>query len=140
MKRPLVVDTNVWFAAFNPKDSRNGDAAPGIRGLLEGRAGFRAVITDHIFDEVATLCLRAGKKAGHPDRALAYLEAALDSSRMVWTSAQQFRAALELLELYQVDFTDCTVAKVMDDEGLQEIWSFDSDFDRFPGIARVQRP
>lgn len=135
-----MVDTNVWVAAFNPKDSRHGEAAPGVRGLLEGKAGFQAVITDYIFDEVATLCLRAGKKAGHLDRATTYVEAVLGSSRMVWTSEQQFRTALEMFKLYKVDFTDCTVAKVMEDAGLREIWSFDADFDRFPHIARVQAP
>lgn len=46
-------------------------------------------------------------------------------------------AALNLFAEKNIDFADALVAVHMQQQGKQEIFSFDRDFDRLPGITRL---
>lgn len=49
-----------------------------------------------------------------------------------------YRRALELYEVVHVDFVDCLVAARMEAAGITTVVSFDSHFDRLPGITRQE--
>jgi len=51
---------------------------------------------------------------------------------------QLYLAALQLFVETNVSFVDAYNAVVMQGQGLSEIYSWDIDFDRLPGIARVE--
>ena len=51
---------------------------------------------------------------------------------------QQFYAALEIYATTSLSFADAYNAVYMGSQGLTEVWSFDEDFDKLPGITRYE--
>jgi predicted nucleic acid-binding protein len=46
--------------------------------------------------------------------------------------------ALDIYERYRLDFADAVAAAHVELEGLPHVISFDGDFDRVPGITRLE--
>lgn len=55
----------------------------------------------------------------------------MDRRELAW-------GALEHLRAGRLDFSDAMIAAEAEARGLTEIYSFDRDFDRVPGLARVE--
>jgi hypothetical protein len=112
-------------------------ATPIIRSVDDGESP--AVITDFILAEVLNFL---HQKAGH-DAAVETLEV-LESSEnitIVRITDPQFSAGKALFAKYpRLSLVDALTVACMNDLGLTDIYSFDSDFDGIPGITRRDQP
>ena len=60
-------------------------------------------------------------------------------TKIIYLSYDDFLDALNLNRLYggAINYSDCTILKTMQDLGINNILSFDSDFDKINGIERI---
>ncbi|WP_407423832.1 type II toxin-antitoxin system VapC family toxin [Methanobrevibacter sp.] len=60
-------------------------------------------------------------------------------TKIIYLSYKDFLEALNLNMLYggAINYSDCTILKTMQDLGINNILSFDSDFDKIRGIERI---
>ncbi|MDY6769709.1 MAG: PIN domain-containing protein [Candidatus Nanohaloarchaea archaeon] len=122
------MDSSYIVALDNTDDEHHGDA-------LELREELRSsgmYISDYIYDEVVTLTLQWN---GHGE-AVRLSDYLLRSDVTVLQVASPvFRSAVELFEEHPVSFTDCTSVALMRHVGIDQMASFDTDFDAFDDIA-----
>ncbi len=50
-----------------------------------------------------------------------------------------YTTAIELAKIYKISLNDCVAVVIMKTHGVSEIYSFDDDFDKIDGIARVEK-
>jgi predicted nucleic acid-binding protein len=122
----LFVDTSAWFAYFNRSDPDHR----AVVELLDGFAG-RLLTSNHVFDEVVTLCLyRLGHRA-----AVAVGEALLDPEvvDLLRLTEREELAAFELLRARpdkSYSLTDCSSFILMRRLRLPRAAALDEDFAR----------
>ena len=126
----IFLDTGVIVAARNADDKKHEKAKDLMRSALRRDYG-TAYTSDYIFDEAVTLMLMRTK---NPDLALDVGEFVLRSSRItkLRVSRDDFMQAwskFKTLKKELLSFTDCTSLVLMDRNKIEEIMSFDSDFD-----------
>lgn len=66
------------------------------------------------------------------------LNAILDLQGLRLRNKSVYRRALGLYATIPVDFVDCLVATRMEQAAIARVVSFDTHFDRLPGITRVE--
>lgn len=137
IERPLFVDSGGWVALFNRRDSDHKRAAAYWREVKQRR---RALLTtDYILDETYTLIRRS--RAGLPG-AIDF-HSLVTSSRLVEIAeidARLRERAWDLFTRYDdkvLSFTDCTSFALLQERGLTEVFTFDSDFAK---VGFVERP
>lgn len=62
----------------------------------------------------------------------------LNTRNMLVEEPEVLLQALYLFERHPIDFIDAYHGAVLQTRGLAEVYSYDSDFDRLPGLARVE--
>jgi predicted nucleic acid-binding protein len=131
------VDSVVLIGAFYRNDQWHAKAAPIVREIDSGHSP--AYITDFILSEVLNFL---HQKAGH-GAAVETLRA-LESSETISilrVSDSQFAAGNAFFEKYtRLSFVDALTVACMKDLGIENIYSFDSDFDGIEGIIRLENP
>lgn len=50
-----------------------------------------------------------------------------------------YTTALELAKMLKISINDCVASVIMKTYGIDEIYSFDSDFDKIDGITRIEK-
>ncbi len=123
----LFVDTSAWFALIDKSDQNHKRARNFLNQLREVPVLFH--LTDYIVDETTTL-LRV--KISHR-QAVAFLDYLNASPHVIRThvSPDMLAAAEDLFRRYQDkqwSYTDCVSFAYMDNEGVQEAFSFDGNF------------
>ena len=132
---PRFVDANVFLRYFTGSDP---DKAKRARRLLERvERGEEKVTTETVvvFETVFTL-QRTYKVPKAQIR-----EMVGDVLSLPGVQLRGKTLCLEALDLYvqkNVSFVDAYIAVVMKARGLTEIYSWDSDFDKLPGVVRLQ--
>ncbi len=94
------------------------------------------VITDYILDEVLTFVRR---RLGF-EKSLKVLESILASDvlRIEKVDLREFQAAIIIFEKYRrLSFTDSATVAFMYSKDIEELYSFDKDFDGIPHIQRL---
>lgn len=138
----LLVDTGVVVAALNERASRHTVAKAAMDAAFTGRYG-RIFTTDYVFDEVVTLAL---KKTRSHKAAMVMADAILGRGGrprvfdMLMVTGPIFRDAVEVFEKYsdqELSFTDATTIACMRRRGIDQVLSFDDDFD---GIVQRLAP
>lgn len=140
----IAVDTNVLVHAHRVDSAWHGAAALAVRDLAEGTAPwaipwpcvheFLAIVTHpKIFRPPTPLA-----------RALDQVDAWLESPRAVLlaesgTHWPTLRATLEAGRIIGPHGHDARIAALCVDHGIEELWTADRDFSRFPGV-RVRNP
>ena len=126
----ILLDTSYLIAFTREKDVNYARA-------LELSDTFRehTAITNHVLHEYVSFLFR---KDG-ADAAYRAGKQLLESDvQMVCITQDDLMPALELVKKYgRFDFGDASSVIVMQKLGMKRIASFDSDFDRIPGIERV---
>ena len=129
----LFIDS-CTLISFMSKQEKNFDKAAKIINILENSL-INAVYTDYILDEVLT-CIRKhyGVKAS-----LEALDVLIASKiQMVKVEEKHIKTAIEIFKKYpKLSFTDAISVSVMLEKDIQNICSFDSDFDSVPKIKRI---
>ncbi|PIU21000.1 MAG: hypothetical protein COT15_04605 [Candidatus Diapherotrites archaeon CG08_land_8_20_14_0_20_34_12] len=121
--------------SFMSKQEKNFDKAVKIITAIENST-INAVYTDYILDEILT-CIRKhyGIKAS-----LEALDVLIASKiQMVKVEEKHIRTAIEIFRKYpKLSFTDAISVAVMIEKNIENICSFDSDFDSIPRIRRLE--
>jgi uncharacterized protein len=135
--KTTVIDSVVLIGAFYRNDQWHAKATPIIRFVEDN--GCPVIITDFILAEVLNFL---HQKAGH-DAAVETLEAVEFSENitLVRITDPQFSSGKALFAKYsRLSLVDALTVACMNDLGITEIYSFDSDFDGVTGITRLARP
>ncbi len=128
-----VVDTSVIVAFYNKEDGMHERARQLLASAERGEFG-RLLLSEHVFDEAATLVLsRKGSKS-----ALQLGEWLLGSSfEIVFSDERSFKRAWELFhKTDQLSFTDCFIVGLAG-ERKAAVLSFDSGFKKIAGIKTI---
>lgn len=132
-----LIDTAVFIAAYFPKEAHHKDAKEIVTAIHTQRIR-EALITDYILDETVTFVrARAGAEASKK-----VLDTLLSSPNLelLKINKNHFEAGIAFFKRYnKLSFTDATTVAIMKDKGINLIYSFDSDFDAVPGIARMAK-
>ncbi|MBI4586868.1 MAG: type II toxin-antitoxin system VapC family toxin [Planctomycetes bacterium] len=125
----ILVDTSAWVAFFVEKDQHHDSAKSFAQNILLSRREF--MTTDYIFDEVVT---RIRYQASHADAVFVGDKILSSPSNQVIEIGSRLREqAWSLFKKYKdkkLSFTDCTSLALMKKYGLDEIFSFDDDFEK----------
>ena len=104
-----------------------------IRGVSEGR---EEVLTSVVHVSEVVNVLRHGMPL---ERLVVVVRGLfmLDNVKVVGVTREAFFAAVELGEDLKLEANDALAVDVMRSNGVQEIYSFDEDFERVEGIVRL---
>ena len=135
MPRLVFVDSSAFIARYLPDDQFHAAGVAEYQRLV--KAGCAFVTSNYIFDEVVSrVKRRAGharsREAGdrireHPSLFRTFIDDELEDE--AWRLHDKFADQ-------PLTFTDVTCVAIMRRQGINEIFSFDSDFDRV-GLVRL---
>ena len=130
----VLIDTGVFYADHDIDAARHAAAERALTAVFEGAYG-QPYLTDFIFDEAVTVTLvRTGSHDGAVSlgRRLRGVGEYPSVYELLRVDQATFDAAVELFETYDdqgLSFTDATSVAVCDRVGIDQILSFDDDFD-----------
>ncbi|MFH1200001.1 MAG: PIN domain-containing protein [Candidatus Micrarchaeota archaeon] len=128
----IFVDTSFLIAYAVGRDANHGRANE-IRQQEEGET---LVLTSHNIEETATFLSRREGKAKAREIAAKLLTSS--EAQVVFPDRELLLKATEVLGSRDgLSLCDALAVVVMRELGIRKIASFDSDFDRFPGILRL---
>ena len=128
----IFVDSSYIIAAFVNSDADHARAVEVSREL----AGERLVMTSHNVEESVTFVAKKGTAEQAKKLALKLLAAG--EIDIVFPDREMLKKAAEVVGCRAgLSMCDALAVVVMKELGMQRIASFDSDFDRFPGIKRI---
>lgn len=132
----VFVDSVFWIAAARQPDAQHERAKALGREMLERRA--KAVISDMVLAEVVTFIL---KKDGH-EPAGRLMDLLIENALVLFVDKQVLEDAILLLRKYwsprkKLSVCDATSYLLMQNRGIEDLFSFDSGFDGLPGITRI---
>ncbi len=129
----VFLDTGVFIAFHNTRDTNHNRALELIRDIVNGELG-TAYTSDYIFDEAITVALVRTRK---PENAIAVGKMILGELTTPFLAIlrvgdEEFKEAWRIFPRYtgrRLSFTDCTSIALMRARGIENIVSFDTDFD-----------
>lgn len=136
MAAPLVafIDTNV-IVRFLTNDIP--DQAAALNTILAMEHGeIRGIVAGEVVAEAVFVLSRTYNASRAFVRES--LTAILEMPACHLSNKESYLRALEAFEQTGLPFIDCLLVEHMKREHVATILSFDKDFDRFPGIARVE--
>ncbi|MGQ4834034.1 MAG: type II toxin-antitoxin system VapC family toxin [Candidatus Asgardarchaeia archaeon] len=122
----LLVDSNIFIAAFNPRDKHHKVGKEYLIAIEEGKLG-KVVITDYILDELLTYIR---KKLGFKI-SLEVLERILSDENITIEKIDKKDFDLAIFffeELKNLSFTDSTIIAFMKNRNIKKLLTLDSDF------------
>ena len=132
------IDTNVIvYAYFEPKTPKaetktRRESAQKIMDAIGNNAIQAATSVVHL-SEAANILV----KAGSPKSVSSLLRAIMAKVKVLPVAAEDYIAAAEESIENNIGINDCLAVVLMENHGITEIYSSDSDFDTFPGIKRI---
>lgn len=130
----ILVDTGVLYADHDTDASRHEPATNALEAVYDGEFG-KPYISDYVFDEAITLTrTRAGSHAAATrlsDR-LRGQDSYPHVYELLYVSAAVFTDGITVFERYDdqgLSFTDATSVALVNRHDIDEILSFDADFD-----------
>jgi hypothetical protein len=130
----VLVDTGVVYADHDTDATRHEAASAALDAVYDGAFG-APYISDYVFDEAVTLArTRTGSHAAATSLAdrLRGADPYPDVYELFYVSPAVFTDALAVFDRYddqQLSFTDATSIALVDRHDLDQILSFDDDFD-----------
>ena len=129
----VFVDTGVFVAFHNTRDTNHSRALELVRSIVDGELG-TAYTSDYVFDEAVTTALVRTRR---PENALAVGRMILGELTAPFLAIlrlddEAFKEAWRLFPQYAgrgLSFTDCSSLTLMRTAGIESIASFDADFD-----------
>lgn len=129
------LDTNILVRHFTQDNARHSPKASAfLREIALGNQRVR--VADTVVFETVFLLERTYK---HPKSAIrANALPLLTLPSIVLPGKERFRRVFDYYVDLNISFADAYHAVVMEDEGTVEIVTFDREFDRVPGLRRVE--
>jgi uncharacterized protein len=129
------LDTNVLLRLLTRDDSEKADRA--LHLMLQVERGEERTATSPLvmFEVIFTL----QKFYGVPRSRIRDLTLPIISLRSLELQGKDtFKRALDIYVHHNVSFVDAFNAAWMEMRGIREIYSWDADYDRLPGVTRVE--
>ncbi len=129
------LDTNILVRHFTQDNIRHSPKASAfLREIALGNHRVRLV--DTVVFETVFLLERSYK---HPKSAIrANVLPLLTLPGVILPGKERFRRVFDYYVDLNISFADAYHAVVMEDEGITDVVTFDREFDRVPGIRRVE--
>lgn len=126
----MFVDASYWVGLADSKDQWHARAL-----ALRGRVPARPSILDLALAEAVTIV--GSRRGGKPAREL--FRYFCDSCRIVYVDAELIDRSMDLVVAHdgRLSVTDSATIEAMTRDGERSVLSFDSDFDKVPGVNRV---
>ncbi len=130
----IFVDTGV-FVALAKKTDENYQRAVAVYAALK-ESGETLVLSEGIFGEVVNFLRRKEGTIMAVERGEALLQT--QEVILLMQTEKEAKESLPLLKKYQfASYTDALTLSMMQSRGIKKIASFDSEFDKVPGIERI---
>jgi len=133
-----IVDANVLFAFRSARDQYHETATEIVEGIDSGDLP-QGLVTNYTLPEVLN---PIEKRAGH-EHAVETLDFLTRSSgfRLRHLTTEDFSRGRALYRVHEgVEITDAILVEYMKRTGVEYLYSFDDDFDRFDEITRLTMP
>ncbi len=130
----ILLDTGLFFGAYNTQDALHGDALAIYVKAFEGEWG-GVYTSDYIIDETCTLL----KAKADPVLAQEFLKAIRESKgiSVIGVYNEIFEESCKAFERYHekpgLNFTDATTIALMEGLGIEHLGSFDHSFNGIAG-------
>lgn len=130
----VLVDTGVLYAEHDRDASRHGVAVDALDAVYDGDLG-QPYVSEYVYDEAVTLTLQRGgshepaQRLGQRIRGAGQFPRAYE---LLHVSQATFETAVELFERYddqRLSFTDAVQVAQLRAEDIDQLLSFDDDFD-----------
>jgi predicted nucleic acid-binding protein len=131
----VLVDTGVFYAAFDSNAARHETAKNALRAVLTEASYGQVVTTEYVYDETVTLTAArtdSTQRAIEVGKRLRSSGEWGDAIRLRFVTNAVFDDAVELFEQYDdhgLSFTDATTVALCEHHGIDAVLSFDDDFD-----------
>ncbi len=133
---PAFIDSGMFVAAYNTRDSNHKSAQEIIKAAIDGRHG-PLYTSDYVFDEAVTLMLARTKNPKHALGLGLFIlgdpsKQAESFAQMISVDEDAFKESWSLFRKYAargLSFTDCTILALMKRENIDTLLSFDRSFD-----------
>ena len=133
-----LIDANVFLRHILADHAAHSPAARAIfRELASG--SITAWTTSTIVAEVVWV-LGGGVQKYSREEIGEAVQPLLELQSLHIEGKQTLRRAFEIFRTYNVDFIDALTASEVEQTEPPEMYSFDRDFDRIPGITRIEPP
>ena len=132
----IFIDTNVLVAYAVADDANHTRAVHVFERIIKGEFG-RAFTSDYIFDETATVILARSTIS----KAIQAGELIRKFTEILLVNKDAFDAAWKLFKEQKssrLSFTGCTAIVLMEQEGIQNIATFDREFEVVKSINVVR--
>ncbi len=127
----LYTDSGYWIALFADADECHARAAE----LWPSLSKESLQLSEHCLGEVFTFL---ASRFGHHQAKEKCLGLLADKRMtIVQAAVSDFHPAIETASKFNVSFADAITARLMENDGVKQLVSFDADFDKFPKIKRV---
>ncbi len=131
------VDANVLIHAAVDQDPRAHQHSSTLVDKLQ-RGQEDVFVTELVLAEVAA-SLRSARTGRLSHAQIAeFLRPLLSLPSVHMLDKQIWPRSLELFEIRRVDLADAHIMALIERDGNADVYSFDTDFDRIPGIRRVE--
>lgn len=127
----IFVDTCYLIALMNDKAKKHNEALT-LLGLIENES---TLINSTVLVEMLNNLNKKRYEAKRQD----IIDLLYGMDNIHYLSEQDYNDSFKLWEQYDhsVNFSDCTITHTMQKHGVQNILSFDGDFDKINGINRI---
>lgn len=134
---PRFLDTNVLLRYLTRDDEHKAQACLAL--LLRVERGEEQVITSDLVIAETVFTLQSPRQYGlSRDRIRQLIEPIVGLPGLRLPNKALYRRAFDLYCGQRISFTDAFNVAYMERHGLNEVYSYDTDFDRVRGIRRIQ--
>ncbi len=130
------IDANVFLRYLTKDDPEKASASYALLKRLEDGSE-EATTSEVILAEVVYVLTRGRHGLSREDAGLR-LRAIVDARGLRLPDKAVVQHALTLYLTRSLDFEDCLIIARMHSEGIEALYSYDKDFDRVPGITRME--
>ena len=128
------LDTSVILRYFLDDDPPRSESARELLKRIDSGSELVTTCSVVLFEVIFTLQKSARLTKAEIRDAITFI---LDLDGFRFSQSHIFVAALELFVENNIAFGDAFIAASMIEEGIYEVFSFDSHFERVPGIRRI---
>lgn len=107
--------------------------ASSIEELLKGK--HKLILLDIVFAEVIWTLIRFYK--WRKDRVISFTSSLLKIENVL-VNKNLLLKSLEIYKNHNIKYTDAYIVASMAEKGVKQIYSFDRDFDKIPGVRRIE--
>ena len=135
MTNAPFIDTNILLRHFTGDDADLSSRASAYLARIEA-GEVKVHVPEFVLFETIFILHRTYKKPRIIIRDV--INGLMNLAAVSVSGTRTFRRALDIFVELNISFADAYYVALMEQRGVKEIVSFDRDFDRVPGITRIE--